>query len=102
MYNSFYPNILPAQQVLQANGKASVDAIRMAPNSSVLVLDTTAPLVWLCVTDGLGNVTATPYEITPHVETPPEDALEKRLAAVEEKLKEVLYGKPDDGGADAE
>ena len=103
MYNYYTPNMLPAQQILQASGKASIDAIRMSPNSSVLVLDTTAPLVWLCVSDGLGNVTATPYEITPYKEAPPEDSIEKRLAAVEEKLKEVLHhGKSDDGDADAE
>ena len=103
MYQPFFqPNVLPAQQVIQVNGKASVDALRMAPNSSVLVLDTTAPLVWLCVTDGIGNVTASPYEIKPHIEERPEDAFEKRLAAIEQKLMEVLNGKPDDASADAE
>lgn len=57
-YNSFQQNqfpqqasqaILPQQQVLQVNGKASVDTIRMAPNSSLLAMDTSAPIVWLCV-----------------------------------------------------
>ena len=103
MYNSYFqPNVLPAQQVVTANGKASIDALRMSPNSSVLILDTTAPLVWLCTSDGLGNVTSVPYDITQHKEEPPENAFEKRLAAIEEKLKEVLDGKSHDGGADAE
>lgn len=43
---------LPPQQILQANGKASIDAIRMSPNSSVLIADTTEPIVWKCVSDG--------------------------------------------------
>ena len=64
-YNS-YPNMLPPQQILQANGKASVDMVRMSPNSSVLIADTTAPIVWRCTSDGLGNVTAEPFDITPH------------------------------------
>lgn len=103
MYNQFFaPNMLPAQQVIQVNGKASVEALRMAPNSSVLVMDTTAPLVWLCTTDGIGGLTATPYEITPHKEIRPEDVLEQRLAALEQKIMEVLNGKPDAVRADAE
>lgn len=97
MYNQFFtPNMLPAQQVIQVNGKSSVEALRMAPNSSVLVMDTTAPLVWLCTTDGIGSLTTTPYDITPHIEETPESALEKRLAALEQRLMEVLgNGKPD-------
>lgn len=57
---------LPPQQILQANGKTSIDAIRMSPNSSVLIADTTAPIVWKCVSDGLGNVTAEAFDITHH------------------------------------
>ena len=71
---------LPQQQVLQANGYASVSAMKMAPNSSVLVMDTTAPIVWLCTSDGLGNVTATPYDISPHKQP---ESIEDRLAAIE-------------------
>lgn len=57
---------LPPQQILQANGKASIDAIRMSPNSSVLIADTTEPIVWKCVSDGLGNVTSEAFDITRH------------------------------------
>ena len=57
---------LPPQQILQANGKASIDAIRMAPNSSVLIADTTEPIVWKCVSDGLGNVKAEAFDIIHH------------------------------------
>ncbi len=95
-------NTLPPQQVLQANGKASIDAIRMAPNSSVLVMDATAPMVWLCTSDSLGNVTPTPYDITPHREAPKENDFEKRLAAVEAQLMEVINAKSNAGNVKPE
>ena len=76
---------LPQQQVIQVNGKASVDTIQLAPNSSVLVMDTSAPIVWLCVSDGVGRVTSTPYDITEHKDAPPVDVkkIEERVAALE-------------------
>ena len=82
-------NVLPQQQVIQVNGKSSVDALRMAPNSSVLLMDTTAPMVWLCVSDGLGNVTSQPYDISKHQDKPQVDinTLEQRIANIEAKLE---------------
>ena len=59
-------NVLPPQQILQANGKASIDALKMSPNSSCLIADSTEPIVWKCVSDSLGNVTSVPYDITEH------------------------------------
>ena len=96
-------NVLPTQQILQANGKASIDAIRMQPNSSVLIMDTTAPIVWLCVSDGLGNVSSTAYDITPHKE-PEQVNVEDRLARIERTLlaMEARYGKSDDAEIDDE
>lgn len=86
------PNMLPPQQVLQANGRTSINALRMSPNSSALILDTTAPIVWLCTSDSLGNVTAQPYDITLHKDAPVPDVstLETRLAAVETGLSNIL------------
>ena len=104
-------NALPPQQVLQANGKASIDALRMAPNSSVLIMDTTAPIVWLCASDGLGNVSSTPYDIKAHQEPAVAAAadLESRLTAVEGTVNTILArweeltngGKPDAQGAES-
>ena len=119
MMNSFYPsyqpfpqqysspyqqaNILPPQQVLQASGKSSIDALRMSPNSSALIMDSTAPMVWLCTSDSLGNVSSTPYDISPHKDAPPVDTttLESRLATVEAsitKLWEEWNGVESDAG----
>lgn len=86
-------NVLPAQQVIQVAGRQSIDTLQMSPNSSVLIMDTSAPIVWLCVSDGLGKVTATAYDITLHQDTPPFDivgfaeSVEGRLAALENKIK---------------
>lgn len=105
------PNVLPPQQVLQANGKASISALRMSPNSSALIMDTTAPMVWLCTSDSIGNVTSVPYDISPHKDTPAPDTnnFEQRLSAVEKGLDGVVKkwevfvnAKPNDGRAESE
>lgn len=84
------PNILPPQQVLQANGRTSINALRMSPNSSALIMDTTAPIVWLCISDSIGNVTSTPYDISVHEErSTTETDLEQRLGAVETTLSDL-------------
>lgn len=93
-FNPYYQqqqNVLPTQQIIQVNGKASVDTIQLAPNSSILVMDTSAPIVWMCVSDGVGKVTSTPYDITIHQEKPPIDMalIEQRLASVETTLAEM-------------
>ena len=64
--NPSQQNILPPQQILQANGKASIDALRMSPNSSALIADSTQPIIWKCVSDSLGNVSATAFDVLPH------------------------------------
>ena len=94
-----HQNILPQQQIIQVNGKASVDTIRLAPNSSILVMDTSAPIVWMCVSDGVGNVTSTPYDITVHQEISQSDttSIEARLANIESMIigiEEKINAKP--------
>ena len=103
MYNNPYYNpymqrpALAQQQIIQVNGKASVDTIQLAPNSSLLAMDTTAPIVWMCVSDGVGKVTSTPYDITVHQEKPAVDmtTVESRLDNIEKTIKE-LEGKLND------
>lgn len=68
-YNPYFnqgAGMLPPQQILQANGKNSIDNLRMSPNSSVLIADSTAPIVWKCISDGLGNVSSEAFDIVPH------------------------------------
>lgn len=89
--NVFQQNILPQQQIIQVNGKASVDTMQLAPNSSLLAMDTSAPIVWMCVSDGIGKVTATPYDIMVHKEEPPVDmkSVEQRLNHIESVIAEM-------------
>ena len=78
------PNMLPPQQILQASGKASIDMLQMSPNSSVLIADTTAPIVWKCVSDGLGNVTSEAFDIVPHKDEAVQE--QETLAIINQRL----------------
>ena len=76
----------------KVNGRGGAEAYQLAPNSSVLLLDTTAPMVWLVQTDGAGYKSLVAYDITPHEEEKPVDnfkSLEERI----KKLEEAVNGK---------
>ena len=80
----------PRCEVIQVNGENGARAFVMAPNSSALLMDTTAPIVWLCQSDGAGYHTQTPFSITPYQPEPPVDvrALQERIARLEARLNE--------------
>ena len=110
-YGAQQNSILPAQTIPKANGKSSIDQIRMYPGSSALVMDTTAPIVWMCVSDDLGNVSSTPFDIKPHEQTQTQQVADQSnmatmvsiLSTMTDKLNqivEVLNAKSNDGGAD--
>lgn len=81
------------QQVVTFHGRQSAEMVRMAPNSSLLGMDDTAPIVWLCVTDSVGRLTVTPYDVSPHVEPVPVDPmmhdLQKRMDHIEKVIEKV-------------
>lgn len=95
----FAPISTPAYEqteVKRVNGSQGVDAYQMAPRSSILLLDMTAPLVWLVQTDDAGFKTKTPYKIEPYVQESVPDqksiddrfsSIDQRLTALEEALK---------------
>lgn len=104
MYPYGYPPpmrgpMIPRQEITRVNGRNGAMSIQMAPNSGVLVLDETAPLVWLCQTDGAGYLTVTPFDIALHQEAPQVSVndLSARLA----RLEEIVNGKPDAVPSDA-
>ena len=90
---------LPQQQVTRVSGQNGAQAYALLPNSSALLLDDTAPIVWLKTTDGAGYPTLTPYDIVPHQIPTPVDAssLEARI----KKLEDMIYAKPDTASAEA-
>ena len=69
-FNSMYPQTLPQQniisgQILQANGRESVNAVRMNPNSSAIICDSMLPVIYKCVSDSLGNVSISEFDVSP-------------------------------------
>ena len=59
------PITLVRSEVVRVDGENGAKAYQMAPNSSILLLDETGPIVWLKTTDGAGYPTITGYKIEP-------------------------------------
>lgn len=80
--------MMPQYDIVKVNGENGANAFQMGPNSKILLLDESAPIVWFVQTDGAGYKTVTPYTITPYQPAPPVDinSLEARLTALEEKI----------------
>jgi hypothetical protein len=84
-FNNMYA---PHYEVIQVNGEAGAKNIRMSPNSSCLLLDNSAPIIWLATTDGAGYLTVTPYDYMPHQVQQPVDInlLAQRVSQLEETI----------------
>lgn len=82
---------LAQQQVVTVAGAESLAQIQLAPNSSILVMDQSAPIVYLCQSDGVGKVTSTAYDIAPHKDKAQaeRESMDARLAAVEAAVKRL-------------
>ena len=76
---------LPQQQVITVAGADSLAQIQLAPNSSILVMDQAAPVVYLCQSDGVGKVTTTAYDIAPHKDAAAvqRESMDARLTVLE-------------------
>lgn len=81
------------QEVIKVNGENGANAINLAPNSSLLALDMSGSLVWLVTTDGAGYKTVSPFDISPHEETPAPDfaSLESRIEALERMMNDAKH-----------
>lgn len=79
------------QQIPTFHGRQSAEMIRMAPNCSIIGVDDTAPLAWFCVTDSVGRLTVTPYDVSPHKEPTPMDSntIETRFSSIESSIAEL-------------
>lgn len=84
------PTFQAKLDIVHVNGENGARAFQMPANSNTLLLDDTAPIVWLAQTDGAGYKTVTPYSITPYKPEPPVDlkALENRITKIEEALND--------------
>jgi len=96
---NYYQQPMQAQrhEIVKVNGENGARAFQMAPNSSVLLLDETEPIVWLKTTDGAGYPSLTPYAITPYKKEEPVDAI-KALDIRISKLEELI-NEPDNAAA---
>lgn len=76
--------------VIKVSGENGAKAFQLAPNSSVLLLDETAPIVWLKTTDGAGYPSIKPFEITPYQPKPQVglNELEQRIQRIEVLLND--------------
>lgn len=90
--NQFYP-MYSQQQIVRVNGENGARAYQLPPNSSALLLDDTAPLVWLVQTDGAGYKTLSPFAISKYEPEPQPDfrQLMDRLTRLEDRLNEESY-----------
>ena len=102
--NNFIPQVTqfsvpaPHYEVVRVSGANGADAFQMGPNSSALLLDETAPIVWFVQTDGAGYKTKTAYDINIHTPEPPiETKMDERFASIDKRLKsleEALLDEP--------
>lgn len=78
------------QSVVEVNGINGANAYTIAPNSSVLLLDSNKPILYIKTADGAGYATVKAYDISEHHEEGQINLLniEERLKKVEEKLNE--------------
>ena len=80
------------RHILRVHGEAGVDALQMLPDQELIVMDDTAPMIWVVKTDSAGyKGVKQAFDITPHVEQPAPDVhgMENRIAALEERLKGI-------------
>ena len=77
------------RHVDRVHGEPGVDQYQMAPNSDVILLDETAPMIWFVQTDAAGYKTKHPYDITPHEKKPEPDisGIDKRIDAIDERIR---------------
>lgn len=96
----YSPQTQPTQ-VVRVKGRPGAEAYALGPNSSALLLDESGTLVWLCVTDGAGYKTVSPYDITPHQDAPQPDfsSLESRIQRLEGFMNELSGDTSTAGGS---
>lgn len=92
------------QQIVQVSGPESFNNIQMAPNSSMLAMHQHDAIVYLCQSDGVGKITWTAYDISPHKDEAVvlQESIDARIAALEaavtrlEEKKHESYVASDD------
>lgn len=93
-YNQYsqQPQQMQKYELVHVKGQDGANTLvnQMAPNSGVVAMDDTAPLVWLCQVDGAGCRTTQAFDISLHQEAPEVDVktLEERIARLEATIND--------------
>ena len=96
MMNQQMPPTQQGSKIDRVNGKEGAEAYFLMPNSEVLLLDTTNPIVWLKQTDSAGYGTVTGFNVIPlkddaDVSKNDYSELEQRIANIEQILDGMTY-----------
>ena len=83
MYPMNYNSVMPSR-VAEVNGINGANAYQLAPNSSVLLLDSQKPIVYLKQTDGAGYGTVNAFDLVEH-----KDERTKNFENIDERLKRL-------------
>ena len=91
MNNLYYPSYQTCK-VPEVNGMNGANAYQIGANSSVLLLDTNLPIVYLKQTDGGGYATVTAFDLVAHkdAETKNMEDIKSRLDRLEGLINEQI------------
>lgn len=87
-YNTLRQDFSPKQEIIRVNGENGAKAFNLPPNSSILLLDESQPIIWVKMTDGAGYPTIKAYNITPTETQSQTDVL--NLEARIKKLEDII------------
>lgn len=95
------PMLVPKHKIRQCDGESGAKNMVMGPDSQEIFIDSTAPLIWMVVTDENANkVSVNGFRIEPYIPEPEPDL--KMLLARIDKLEEMIangHSKPNAGDA---
>lgn len=76
-------------KVMQVKGKEGANLVDMAPDSEILVMDETDPIIWYIKTDSVGQKDITGLDISIHEDEEKKtmESLEERIARLERMMK---------------
>lgn len=85
-----FQSTLQQSEVVRVHGKDGANAYPLAPNSSILLLDETQPVVWCRMTDGAGFATIKGYTLTELAEEKSVDSPVYVTTKEFDELKEIV------------
>lgn len=85
MYNpNNFVNFGRQTKIVEVNGINGANAYSLAPNSNVILLDTSLPIAYIKSTDGNGYASVQTFDLVPH-----KDPVEVERTNLEERIKKL-------------